>query len=367
MLPGRGGRARDLLGTRAPPAPASGVGTAPGPRPRVRAAALRARALPVVGRRPGAAGARRAAIGRRRRRRSAGGRGARQLDVVATCAARARERELGAHRSRLQERYDGERRAVAVRREQHGLRRRPAPARPHLLSFSRRAPGDRSGDPRRARPPRNDGDALAGVRPGRRASAKRWRRTRVPVLVRGESGTGQGGPGARHPRALGPARPVRRRQLRRHPGPSSWSRSSSATGRERSRARARISPAWCARRTAAPCFSTRSATCRCRPRPRSCASCRRTRCCPWAPRSAASVDLRVIAATHRDLEAHGQRRQLPAGPATRASTASRWTCRRCATVSRTWRCSSRPSSSKLAPERPGVKLVAGRGAGAARP
>ena len=48
--------------------------------------------------------------------------------------------------------------------------------------------------------------------------------------------------------------------------------------------------------------STRSATCRRRCRPSCCACSRRARCAPSAPTLARRVDVRVVAATHQDLE-----------------------------------------------------------------
>ena len=75
----------------------------------------------------------------------------------------------------------------------------------------------------------------------------------------------------------------------------------SATGRAPSPARWRIAPAPSPRRTAAPCSSTRSATCRSSCSPSSCACSRRARSRRSARRRSERFDVRVVAATHRDL------------------------------------------------------------------
>ena len=58
-----------------------------------------------------------------------------------------------------------------------------------------------------------------------------------------------------------------------------------------------------ARERAARSFSTRSATCRCRCKPSSCASCRSARSSASAGNETIKVDVRVVAATNRDLVA----------------------------------------------------------------
>ena len=77
--------------------------------------------------------------------------------------------------------------------------------------------------------------------------------------------------------------------------------------------------------------STRSASCRSRSSPSSCA------CCRSGPTSArrrrgAAADVRVIAATNRDLEPGGARRAASAATSTSGSTSSRCACRRCASA-----------------------------------
>ena len=59
---------------------------------------------------------------------------------------------------------------------------------------------------------------------------------------------------------------------------------------------------------------------------------------------ARKVDVRVVAATNRDLRPRGRRGPLPRGPLLPAERAVRSTCRRCASAPRTSRCSPSTSS-----------------------
>ena len=71
----------------------------------------------------------------------------------------------------------------------------------------------------------------------------------------------------------------------------------------------------CSRRaTAARCSSTRSASCRLRRRPRCCACSRPSASRAWARPREIEVDVRIIAATHRDLEAMVEAQHVPRGP-----------------------------------------------------
>ena len=84
-----------------------------------------------------------------------------------------------------------------------------------------------------------------------------------------------------------------------------------------------------ARRTAARCSSTRSASSRSRCSPSSCACSRRRGRAARRRRKTRALDVRVVAATHRDLRA----RSRASGFRGDLSTGSRWsrsTCRRCA-------------------------------------
>ena len=56
------------------------------------------------------------------------------------------------------------------------------------------------------------------------------------------------------------------------------------------------------------------------------------------------VDVRLVAATNRDLEERDRGRQLPRGPLTTASTSSPSRSPPCASASPTFRCSARTSS-----------------------
>ena len=62
------------------------------------------------------------------------------------------------------------------------------------------------------------------------------------------------------------------------------------------------------------------------------------------------ADIRIIAATNRDLGEDGRGGAVPRGPLSTASTSSRSACRRCASGSRTCRC-SRSTSWRSSPRR----------------
>ena len=127
--------------------------------------------------------------------------------------------------------------------------------------------------------------------------------TDAPVLPPRRDRHGQGPRRPRPPRPQPPARPAdRHRQLRR---------AAADARRERAvRLRARApSPARCSARSAASrsptrarSSSTRSASCRSRSRPSSCASCRAASSRGSARRGRSKADVRIIAATNRDLE-----------------------------------------------------------------
>ena len=105
-------------------------------------------------------------------------------------------------------------------------------------------------------------------------------------------------------------RPVRRHQLRRdsrEPARDRAVRPREGRLHRRGGAQARASSSW---PTAARCFSTRSATCRWRFRRRSCARSKRRRFERVGGTAPLQVDVRVVAATNRDLKAAVAARQF---------------------------------------------------------
>ena len=114
----------------------------------------------------------------------------------------------------------------------------------------------------------------------------------------------QGADRARHPlQQRAPRRPVREARLHDHPADADGERALRPRARRLHRRRGARRAASARRPTAARSSSTRSASCRCRCRPRSCASCRTASSSASAARARSSADVRVVAATHRDLEA----------------------------------------------------------------
>ena len=131
-------------------------------------------------------------------------------------------------------------------------------------------------------------------------SRRRHRRHRAhPRRERHRQGAGR----ARHPRGVAAARPhLRQGQLRGAARPSCSSRSCSASSAAPSPAPSSTSPASSSSPTTGRCSSTRSARWarRCSP---SCCRCCRTACSRGsADARTCSVDVRVVAATNRDLE-----------------------------------------------------------------
>ena len=117
------------------------------------------------------------------------------------------------------------------------------------------------------------------------------------------------------------------------------SRSCSVTSRARSRVPFATTTGCSRRRTAARSSSTRSATCRCRCRSSCCACCRKAKCGRSARPPRSTVDVRIISATHRDLE-----EAIKAGRSARTSTT--------ACTSSLSRCRPWPSGAKTSRPRP---------------
>ena len=108
-------------------------------------------------------------------------------------------------------------------------------------------------------------------------------------------------------------------------------------------------PAWSRAPTAARCSSTRSAICRWPPQA-GCSACSRSaRSCRSARDDAAPVDVRVVAATHRDLDAAGRRGQFR-HDLFRAPRGFRVSCPRCTIAAPTSGCSS-PRCTRAAAQR----------------
>ena len=138
-------------------------------------------------------------------------------------------------------------------------------------------------------------EARQGTRPaGRPARRHRPDRRRV--------GHRQGAVRPRHPRREPPKPAGLSRMSTAAPCPRvSWNRCSSATSGARSPALPAPAPATSRRQLAAPSFSTRSATCRSKHRSSCCARCRRRTVRRLGADRTVAVDVRVIAATNRDL------------------------------------------------------------------
>ncbi len=130
-------------------------------------------------------------------------------------------------------------------------------------------------------------------------------RSGVTVLIEGESGTGKELVArAIHQRGRRPGSRSWRSTARRVAPRPCWRASCSATRRARSPGADRAGSRQASSRpTAARCSSTRSATCRSTCRPSCCACCRSKRSSGWAASEPIPVNVRVVAATHRDLEA----------------------------------------------------------------
>ena len=174
--------------------------------------------------------------------------------------------------------------------------------------------------------------------------------TDATVLITGEVRHRQGAGRARHPRRQPAQQPAADpRQLRGDPARTVRERAlRPRQGRVHRRARdASAGSSW---PTAARCSSTRSATCRSSSRPSCCACCRRASSSASARTRTRTVDVRVIAATNRDLKQRGAARALSRRPLLPPQRVPDRVWCRCASAATTFRCWPRISCRGEAPQ-----------------
>ncbi len=164
--------------------------------------------------------------------------------------------------------------------------------------------------PRRGRGPRAagrgwslSGELVGGSRAmsDLREQMTRAARTSASVLVTGERGTGKELVARAIHSLAAREGPLEKLNCAALTEPSSSRASSSATRPAPSPARPSSAAASSSARAAARCSSTRSGTCPCRCRRSSCACCRSVRSSASGGNETIKVDMRVVAATNRDL------------------------------------------------------------------
>ena len=183
---------------------------------------------------------------------------------------------------------------------------------------------------------------------GRARAAAPGRQEQQHRADRGRAGHRQGAGGAGDPQPGAAQRRARSSRSTAAPSPTPWSSPScSATCAAPSptpRATGRAASPW---PRAAPCCSTRSASSRPRCRSSCCACCRSGSTRRWAASAPVKADVRILAATNRDLALEVAQRPLPPGPLLPAQRGAHRRCRRCAPAPRTSRCWSSTSSQRF--------------------
>ena len=139
--------------------------------------------------------------------------------------------------------------------------------------------------------------------------------TDAPVFISGESGTGKELTAvAIHERSVRRGAAVRRRSIAARFPRICCNRNCSAMSAVRSPARISARSAGWKRPMAARCSSMKSAICRSKARRACCASCRSARSSGSAATARSTVDVRIISATHVDMQTRDDRRAVPRRP-----------------------------------------------------
>ena len=163
----------------------------------------------------------------------------------------------------------------------------------------------------------------------------RLKDTRTPVLVTGESGTGKELVArAIHFRGSFAKRALCRCGLRFAGAHLDGKRTVRLRKRRLHRAPSKPKAGFFRRLTAAPFFWMKLASCRWKCKPNCCASCRKRKFVRWAAMRKMKVDVRVIAATNRDLEADYRNGTFRKDLYFRLNVVTVYTCLHCANAVR---------------------------------